>query len=130
MPLYDYACQECGHGFENNTPFYRLKVAPPCPACGALITKREVLNKISLIKRVAGAKKGGPTRDLSETERHRHLAQGGVIEGCSVMNAGKAGIHIGDGNAVTVRRTKVQGSPRGIEVGRGAIVDVDDSDLL
>lgn len=32
MPLYDYKCRACGHGFEK---LVKLNETPDCPACGA-----------------------------------------------------------------------------------------------
>jgi putative FmdB family regulatory protein len=39
MPLYDYRCQACGHGFE---ALVRGGDTPACPACGAASPERAV----------------------------------------------------------------------------------------
>jgi putative FmdB family regulatory protein len=38
MPLYDFACRQCGNHFEARTASDEL--GPPCPACGAADPER------------------------------------------------------------------------------------------
>jgi putative FmdB family regulatory protein len=40
MPLYDFACPQCGHRFEARTGFD--EPGPPCPACGASDPERMI----------------------------------------------------------------------------------------
>ena len=37
MPIYEYRCRACAHGFE---ALVRGGVVPPCPSCGALDLER------------------------------------------------------------------------------------------
>lgn len=37
MPLYEYKCRGCGHGFEQ---IVKLNETPDCPACGAADPER------------------------------------------------------------------------------------------
>lgn len=37
MPLYDFKCGSCGHGFEK---IVKLREIPACPACGAAEVER------------------------------------------------------------------------------------------
>ncbi len=68
MPLYDFACDACGHGFE--------AVAPPgaaaaCPACGA--GARRVFGPIAPPARIglrgAAARRSDATRSAREERR-------------------------------------------------------------
>ena len=51
MPLYAFACKECGHEFET---LVRIDETPPCPACGDAAPER----RLSLIAKPAA---GGPS---------------------------------------------------------------------
>jgi len=37
MPMYDFECSKCGHGFEEIVP--SDAAPPPCPECGAATEK-------------------------------------------------------------------------------------------
>jgi len=50
MPLYAYACSQCGHEFET---LVRADEAPQCPSCGGVDLQRQ----LSLIAKPAS---GGP----------------------------------------------------------------------
>jgi putative FmdB family regulatory protein len=40
MPIYDYECTHCGHGFERVMKIG--EAAPACPSCGAKETKKRI----------------------------------------------------------------------------------------
>ena len=33
MPIYEYTCQSCGHGFDRLRPMSRMDDEAPCPVC-------------------------------------------------------------------------------------------------
>ncbi len=35
MPMYEYACRDCGHRFDELRRMSERLNAPPCPACGS-----------------------------------------------------------------------------------------------
>lgn len=35
MPVYEYACESCGHGYESVRPLSRRDDPAPCPECGS-----------------------------------------------------------------------------------------------
>ena len=35
MPLYEYACRDCGHRFDELRRMAERLQAPPCPVCGS-----------------------------------------------------------------------------------------------
>ena len=51
MPLYAFACKECGHEFET---LVRIDETPACPACGAEAPER-------LLSLIAKPAPGGPS---------------------------------------------------------------------
>ncbi len=42
MPMYQYACQECGHPFEKRLAMSQSGEAQPCPYCGSLETRKRL----------------------------------------------------------------------------------------
>jgi putative FmdB family regulatory protein len=40
MPIYEYRCEVCRHGFELLVRSLSQREAPNCPACGSLRVKR------------------------------------------------------------------------------------------
>ncbi|MFA6449232.1 MAG: zinc ribbon domain-containing protein [bacterium] len=41
MPIYEYECSSCGHGYERRYESSNDRdIAPPCPKCGATDAKR------------------------------------------------------------------------------------------
>lgn len=40
MPLYDFACPQCGQQFTLRRKFSEMDDPAPCPECGAVETKR------------------------------------------------------------------------------------------
>ena len=49
MPIYEYACPDCGHAFEKRVGFSDSDNAQPCPVCG----NSEAHRQISLIGRTS-----------------------------------------------------------------------------
>lgn len=52
MPIYDYACQKCGHEFEREQRIVDDPIKK-CPACGALKAKR-LISKTSFVLKGGG----------------------------------------------------------------------------
>lgn len=50
MPLYDYQCQDCGHGYEARHGF--TEDAPPCPACESANVQRLITTAPSFARGV------------------------------------------------------------------------------
>ena len=48
MPIYEYACQDCGHGFET---LVRGSTVPECPQCHS----QQLDKQLSVVGRVGGA---------------------------------------------------------------------------
>ena len=67
MPIYDYACQKCGHEFEREQRIVDDPVKK-CPACGALKAKR-LISKTSFVLKGGGwyndlySSSGGSAKD-------------------------------------------------------------------
>jgi putative FmdB family regulatory protein len=69
VPLYDFRCRKCGARFEEHTPYGEL---PPCAACGAAETERELspfAGPFTVAARGAAAKHSNATRRVREEQR-------------------------------------------------------------
>lgn len=42
MPIYEYRCEECEHGFELLVRSLSQQVEPTCPRCGSLRVKKAI----------------------------------------------------------------------------------------
>lgn len=42
MPIYEYACPDCGHAFEKRVGFSESDDAQPCPTCGQGEARRQI----------------------------------------------------------------------------------------
>lgn len=57
MPLYEYACQACGHEFEHLSRSMQDEAVPECPRCKARQTKK----KLSLFASAGRGSQGSTT---------------------------------------------------------------------
>ncbi len=81
MPVYEYACQRCGHEFEREQ---RISEAPvkKCPKCGALKAKR-LISRTSFV-----LKGGGWYSDLYGSAKPKsESAEKGAAEGAEAASA-------------------------------------------
>lgn len=61
MPLYEFSCRKCGHGFEELMSMGEVRDASPaCPACGSRATERG-LSAFATGRASAGGGSGGGT---------------------------------------------------------------------
>ncbi len=42
MPLYEYACRDCGQSFEKMVRFSEVNLSPTCPTCGSVDTHKQI----------------------------------------------------------------------------------------
>lgn len=42
MPMYQYACEECGHDFEKRLRMSQSSETQPCPTCGSMDTRKRI----------------------------------------------------------------------------------------
>lgn len=42
MPMYQYACQECGHDFEKRLRMSQSGDTQACPTCGSMETRKRI----------------------------------------------------------------------------------------
>ena len=42
MPMYDFACRECGHPFEKKLRMSQSSDPQECPGCGSMNTRRRI----------------------------------------------------------------------------------------
>jgi putative FmdB family regulatory protein len=69
VPLYDFRCKACGERFEERTPYGET---PPCPACGAADTERELspfAGPFTVAPRGAVSRRSDATRRVREEQR-------------------------------------------------------------
>jgi putative FmdB family regulatory protein len=60
MPLYEYACRECGNGFELRLNYEQRLARHSCPACSSADTVLRLSAPAPLASR-GGAEAAGPT---------------------------------------------------------------------
>jgi len=69
VPLYDFRCRACNARFEERTRYGEL---PPCPACGADETERELspfAGPFTVAPRGTAARRSDATRRVREEQR-------------------------------------------------------------
>ena len=71
MPIYEFACEGCGHGFEELT---RPGETPPCPACGAAEVRR-VYTPVNVPRVTALGLRGAKARDSNARRAEREAAK-------------------------------------------------------
>jgi putative FmdB family regulatory protein len=42
MPMYQYACNDCGHDFEKKLRMSQSGEAQACPSCGSMETRKRI----------------------------------------------------------------------------------------
>lgn len=42
MPMYQYACQQCGHDFEKRLRMSQSGETQACPTCGSMETRKRI----------------------------------------------------------------------------------------
>jgi len=89
MPLYEYACSQCG-GFSATNPLSKYREPKPCPGCGGL-APRALLSAPALATMPAANRIAHATNERSAHQPrtsadvgHRHGA------GCSCCSTGKS----------------------------------------
>jgi putative FmdB family regulatory protein len=71
MPVYDYACDECGTRFEQRRPISQADDLLPCPECASLMVER-LLTVPSFNRGVSAPAAATPTGSASPGKRsHR-----------------------------------------------------------
>ncbi|KAA3662884.1 MAG: zinc ribbon domain-containing protein [Chloroflexi bacterium] len=57
MPMYDFACRECGHPFEKKLRMSQSGDPQECPGCGSMNTRRRISSAVAV---------GGGTRSMAQ----------------------------------------------------------------
>ena len=58
MPMYDFACRECGQVFEKKLRMSQTSDPQTCPSCGSGDTRRHMTSAIAV---------GGGSRSMAQT---------------------------------------------------------------
>ncbi|MCA9920832.1 MAG: zinc ribbon domain-containing protein [Anaerolineales bacterium] len=48
MPMYEFACRECGHPFEKRLRMSQSSDAQECPGCGSMDTRRRIASAVAV----------------------------------------------------------------------------------
>jgi len=91
MPLYEYACGDCG-GFTASNPMSQYREPQPCPACG-LLADRALLSAPALATMSAAKRSAHATNERS-AHMPRTSAEPGARHGagCSCCSTGKSNV--------------------------------------
>ena len=89
MPLYEYACGDCG-GFTASNPLSKYREPQPCPGCGSM-AERALLSAPALSTMPAATRTAHATNERS-AHMPRTSAEAGTRHGvgCSCCSTGKS----------------------------------------
>lgn len=76
MPMYDFACDECGAVFERQVPLAEFDDPQPCEACGYTTGTRRLIGKVGIVfKGDNWASKAGRIKGQMKAKNERLAAK-------------------------------------------------------